>query len=399
MKIIKKTPTKKSRMLFTAYLTTVFFMAFASIYLAKKADTSSTSDDSTQVESVAKEEVLSIEEQINVILSHKDVWLKEEVRMEESTFDELYADGPHYSLMDLDQDGYLELVAYGENRQSCPSFYEVTNEKCLKCWAAEGDLPQSEPGGFSIFDTTSKADCFYDSAQNKYYYIVQDKLLLCQDAADVSYLAMTPSDDRVVFRKIGRYTFDASKDGEYHYYDANGRKCKEAELTKYYLPMTKKTMYYACKAISKKESETLKAEELTETLWNRFLLRDDYRSEKENDLTDDIRHQFVSLSISMAVEYVEEIGEPEDLIRYAATDLDSDGITEVIIENQTKNTYCIIEDSDGDARQWNTDGKELASFTQDASSRIFWHTCTISEFLTQSYDLIADNLRESWLHF
>lgn len=340
---------------------------------------------------------IPIIEQINVILSHKDVWLKEEVRMEVNAIDDKpYADGPYYSLMDLDQDGYLELIAYNETGQSCPSFYEVTKDKCLQRWTAEGDLPQAETG-FSIFDMTSKADCYYDSSQNKYYYIIKDNLLLDQSDADVSYLAMIPSDDRVIFKKIGKYTFDASKDGEFHYYDSRGKKCTEAEITKYYLPMTKKTMYYADRAISKEEVETLTAEDMAESLWNRFILRDDYRCEKENELTEDILHQFFSLAISMG-EYVEDIGDPGDHIRYAATDLDGDQTIEVIIENKTKKTYCIFQDSDPDTYQWNTEGKELVSFTQEADC-IFWQTCTISEFEGQSDDLTTDNLRECWLRF
>lgn len=224
--------------------------------------------------------LIPITEQINVILSHKDVWLKEEVRMEVNAIDdELYADGPYYSLMDLDQDGYLELIAYNETGRPYPSFYEVTMDKCLKRWMIEGDIPQAEDS--CIFDMTSKTDCYYDSSQNKYYYIVWDNLLLDQSDADVSYLAMTPSDDRVIFKKIGKYTFDASKDGEFHYYDSRGKKCTEAEITKYYLPMTKKTMYHAYRAISKEEVETLTAEDMAESLWDRFILRDDYRCEKE----------------------------------------------------------------------------------------------------------------------
>lgn len=97
-------------------------------------------------------------------------------------------------------------------------------------------------------------------------------------------------------------------------------------------------------------------------------------------------------------EYVEDIGDPGDHIRYAATDLDGDQTIEVIIENKTKKTYCIFQNSDPDTYQWNTEGKELASFTQDADC-IFWQTCTISEFQGQSDDLMEDNLRESWLRF
>lgn len=217
---------------------------------------------------------IPISEQINVILSHKEVWLKEEVRMEiDAVTDKPFADGPYYSLMDLDQDGYLELIAYNETGRPYPSFYEVTRDKCLKRWTVEGDLPQAEDS--CIFDGDSEADCYYDSSKNKYYYIVKDNILLDQSDADVSYLAMTPSDDRVIFRKIGKYTFDASKDGEFHHYDSRGKKCTEAELTKYYLPMTKKTMYYAFRAISKKGIETLTPEDMAESLWDHFMLRDD----------------------------------------------------------------------------------------------------------------------------
>lgn len=339
---------------------------------------------------------IPITEQINVILSHKEVWLKEEVRMEIDAIDDKpYADGPYYSLMDLDQDGYLELIAYNETGRPYPSFYEVTGDKCLKRWTIEGDIPQAEDS--CIFDTTCKADCYYDSSQNKYYYIVRDNILLDQSDANVSYLAMTPSNGRVIFKKIGKYTFDASTDGEFHYYDSRGKKCTEAEITKYYLPLTKKTMYYAHRAISKKEAETLTAEDMAENLWDHFILRDDYRCEKEKELTEEILHQFVFLAISMD-EYVENIGEPGDHIRYAATDLDEDQTIEVIIENKTKKTYCIFQESDPDTYQWSTEGKELVSFTQKADS-IFWQTCTIPEFKEQCHELIADNLRESWLQF
>lgn len=345
----------------------------------------------------AESPALSVPEQIDVILSHKDTWLKEDVRMVgEGDPDTSYAEGPHYSLMDLDQDGYIELIVTNEKNQSCPAFYEVTGDKSLKQWTAEGDLPQAE--NISTFDLTSKVGCFYDPSRDEYHYIVMDYLSLCQDEADASFLEMTPVNDRIIFKKIGRYTFDAFKDNTHHYFNNSGKECKENELYHTYADMVKKTIYYKKIPISIKKGKELTADTLTDKLWSHFFIRDNYRCEKENDLTEDIAHQFFSLSISR--EYcTRDAWSYTDEIRYTAADLDNDQNIELIVENQTKKDYGIYEyDEEDDEGNWNTEGKDLASFTERANN-IAWQTDTLEKFMELDDEFLEDILLECWLKF
>lgn len=338
-----------------------------------------------------------IHDQICTIAEHEDMWHKEDVRVQYEGEEDSYIEGPYYSLMDLDQDGYLEIVVTSEAKQECPSFYEVTEDGTLQKWTMDGDLPRAG-ADFGIFDTTSKADCYYDSSSDQYHYIVQDHLSLSQDDADVTYLDMTTETSGVSFKKIGRHTFDASKDHTFHFFDVDGKECKEKDITKNYSGMTKKTMYFSKTLISKKEAGEIWSYNMEHTMWQKFMLRDDYCPERE--LSDELRHQFVSLSISMHG-YASELGKGDqtDSIRYACTDLDNDQWVEVIIENTTKNTFCINEESDeAEDNEWNTKGKDLTDFTKNIPATT-WHTCTIAEIENMSYDLIADNLKESWLHF
>ncbi len=339
----------------------------------------------------------SIHDQISTLIKQKDIWLKEDSRILGSGEDS-YIEGPFYSLMDLDQDGYLEIVVTDETGQSCPSFYEVTEEGTLKKWAMEGDLPQSV-SEISIFDTTSKADCYYDAAHKQYHYIINDKLALCQDSADVIYLDMMPNGSGITFKKIGRYTFDASTDNEYHFFNAKGEECEERDITNVYSNMTKKTMFFSDTPIAIKEKDDVIKSSMEHTMWQKFTLRDDFRSEKEKELTDELRHQFVSLSISMD-EYVTDLGDDRqtDKIRYTSTDLDNNNKIELIIENVTKQTWGIYEESGLGPKKWQTEGKKLTDYTKDNPS-ILWQTCTVSELKEMSYDLIEYNLRQAWLRF
>lgn len=350
----------------------------------------------------AKKAAPSIHDQVSIIVKHEDMWLKEEPRIVDGADeDDSYIEGPFYALMDLDQDGYLEIVVTAEANQHCPSFYEVTEDKTLQQWTTAGDLPQAE-SDFGIFDCTRKAECYYDSSCNQYHYIVQDKLLLSQDDADVTWLDMTTGGSGVTFKKIGRHTYDASTDGEFHYFNAKGEECQETNITKEYSGMTKKAMYFSTIPLSKKEAGEVYGHNMEHTLWQKFILRDAYCSEREADLTDEFRHQFVSHSISID-EYVHALGKNEttDEIRYAATDLDNNQCIELIIENVTRKTYCIYEESidpDSDYKKWKTKGKKLSDFTKD-STAIAWQTCSVADFRDINEDLMEDNLLESWLRY
>lgn len=221
----------------------------------------------------AKKTAPSIHDQVSTIVQQEDKWHKEDSRIEKSA-DSTYVDGPFYSLMDLDQDGYLEIVVTDEAKQKCPSFYEVTEGGALQKWTMTGDVPQPE-SHFSIFSNTSKADCYYDSAHNQYHYIVSDKLVCSQDEADVSYLDMIPDGSGVTFKKIGRYTFDASTDNEYHYFNEKGEECKKSDITSTYSNMRKKTMYFSSTPISKKEAGEVWGYNMEHKMWQKFILRDD----------------------------------------------------------------------------------------------------------------------------
>lgn len=367
---------------------------------ASSGGTASVTKNASQAAINIRKPAPSVHDQVSTIVRHEDMWLKEDSRIEGEGEDS-YVEGPLYSLMDLDQDGYLEIVVTDETGQNCPSFYEVTEDDSLQKWTMSGDLPQSGPE-MSIFDTTSRADCYYDPSRHQYHYIVWDKLDLCQDHADVTFLDMMTDDTGVTFKKIGRYTFDAQTDGEYHYFNEKGEECKEHDITSGYSNMTKKTMYYSKTPISKKEAGEVWGYNMEHTMWKQFILRDDYRPERAKELTTEFRYQFVSLSISMS-EYVTDLSKRNqtDEIRYTATDLDNDQYVELIIENVTKQTWCIHEESDDDdfePGKWKTKGKKLTDYTNNNPS-ITWQTCTVSDFNEMSYDLIEDNLRECWLHY
>lgn len=373
----------------TFALTLFFFTGILTcLFITACGGTHTSTDPSATNQAVSEKKKqnssLPIPEQLEIILTHKDIWMNGDA-----------SDGePDYSLMDLDQNGRLELIVYSRQRKPCTTFYEVTESRTLQEWSADGELPQAE---LSIFHTTNKADCYYNAADDSYHYIVRDSISLSKSEADVSFLELTPKDQHITFKKIGKYTFGASRDGEYHYFDNSGKECEEKELTNAYRDMTKKTMYYAMKEFSKEE--TLTAELLSDTLWDKYLLRDDYRCEKENELTDELRHQFVSLSIC-SEDYVKSSWKPDDTIRYTATDLDNDGSVELIIENTAEDDFVIYENNDDspDDEKWNTRGKKLESYTKTAAN-IDWQTCTVSEFQNQDWDLTEDLLRECWLKF
>lgn len=357
------------------------------------ADTESSSGTAIQ----AAEEAPPIHDQISTIMRNEALWHKEDTRFEKNA-ETPYVIGPFYSLMDLDQDGYLEIVVTEEADGHLPSFYEVTAEDSLRKWTMTGDLPQAE-GNMGIFSQTSKADCYYDASANQYHYIVKDKTLLSHDDADVAYLAMTPGSSGVSFRKIGRYTFDAAGDNTFHYFNADGKECQKSDITKPYSGMTKKTMYFSKTTFS--DAGEIFGYNMEHSMWKQFILRDDYCPERE--LSDEFRHQFVALSICMR-EYVEELS-PEnetdqDTIRYTCTDLNNNEHVEIIIENTATKRYCIYEcyDSEDEDRKWKTKGKTLDDFIGGAPS-VSWQTCTLDDFSRMSYDLIEDNLREAWLRF
>lgn len=357
--------------------------------------------------SVEKKQKVSMEihQQIQVLAKNEDNFFQEDVRVVENEDAEgVSVEGPRYSLMDLDQDGYLEMVVYDEMGKPCPAFYEVTEDETIQKWTVEGDLPQQHEY-FSIFDNTRKADCYYDPQKDQYHYIVLDKIALSNDDADVIYLDMMPGDTGVTFRKIGRYTFDASKDQEYHFFDAERKACEESDITARYNDMIKKTIYYDSDMHSGKEAGEVFWYNMENTVWDNFLLRDDYRCDKEEELTDDIRHQFFSLSLDLqedALELTEGNGEGE--IRYAAADLDHDQHVELIVENTTSGSYrirsaeCSEEEDCKGGKAWKTKGKPLDEIT-DQTDRLVWYSCTYSKFCRQHSDLWEDNLRESWLQF
>lgn len=349
---------------------------------------------------------MEVHEQIQTLAQNEDTFFREDVRVV-SDEDGVYNDGPYYSLMDLDQNGYLEMVVYNETEEPCPTFYEVTADGTLQKWTLKGDLPQ-EHECFSIFDTTRKADCYYDSQKDQYHYIVWDKLSLSQDDANVIYLDMVPDDTGATFRKIGGYTFDASEDGLYHYFDAEGKECEESDITAEYADMTKMTMYYDPRTRSKKEAGELYWWDMEHTIWENFLLREDYRCEKEKELTDDIRHQFFSLCQELDEDVMELTdGDGDDEIRYAAADLDHDDHVEMIVENITKGSYrirsaeCSEEEDCEKGKVWKTKGKSLTEIT-DQADQLTWYSWSYSKTaigIGFNYDLWEDNLRESWLHF
>lgn len=348
-----------------------------------------------------REPVPQIHDQICTIVRNEDVWHKEETRYDE-TADGASIAGPYYSLMDLDQDGYLEIVVSAEEKQHGPSIYEVTKDEKLQKWTMNGEIPREE-SLLEIFEGYNKVNCYYDSTLNQYHYIVQDTLFVSQSDADADWLDMIPNGSGVTFQRIGRQTFDASKDNKFHYFDTQGSECSLSDITKKYSDLQKKTMYFSKTPISKKEAGEVWGFDMEHTLWKQFMLRDNYRSDRERELTDEFLHQFVSLSISLD-EYIFDLGggNSKNNIRYAATDLDNNQQVEVIIENQTTKKWCIYEESDPEPRKWNTKDKEISTYSSKIPEEA-WHTYRIESYggglIHPDHDLIEDNLRESWLRF
>lgn len=383
---MNKRPVKKSAFLSLVCLTALFLTACGGV-------TGATIQMYNE-----KIPALSVPEQLTVILSHKDMWMKEETRRDVDSEDDVedYSEGPFYFLMDLDQDGYLECVVSKETKKPCPSFYEVTEDKSLKQWTTEGDLPLRESKGIFDFAHTGKTRCFYDSVHDQYHYVIMEYLDLCQGKADALYYEMTPAGDCVTFEKIGRYEWDEFKDNEHHYFNGKGKECSETELYDKYSDMTRKTIYYDLQMFSLDEGNKLTTDDLN-SLWNKFMIRDDYRCEKESDITEKIEFELWSL-MWQREDFADRTWEQSDTIRYTATDLNRNKHIEIIIENQTKNDYCIYEESDVERHHWKTEGKTLAEVTKNAGN-IEWQTCTLGEFLKQNDDFVEDMLRECWLKF
>lgn len=63
-------------------------------------------------------------------MRNEEIWHREDTRVE-NTDDGASINGPYYSVMDLDQDGYLEIVVSSEEKQNGPSIYEVTEGEKL----------------------------------------------------------------------------------------------------------------------------------------------------------------------------------------------------------------------------------------------------------------------------
>ena len=395
---------KKNFMIHSKYLllflTTLSLLTACGDNTQPSAVTKSASDSAVTAES--KKPAPGIHDQIGTIVQNEAIWHKEDTRLDKTDADSPSIDGPYYSLMDLDQDGYLEIVVTAEEKQHGPSIYEVTQDEKLQKWTTTGDLPREE-SFWEIFEGTGKIDCYYDPSRDQYHYMVQDTLFVSQDDADADWLDMVPEGSGVSFKKIGRHTFDASKDNTFHYFDAQGNECQKSELTKNYSGLTKKTMYFAKTPISQKEAGEIWGYDMEHTLWKQFILRDDYRSDRETKLTAEFLHQFVSLSISVD-EWISDLGgrNTENEIRYAATDLDNDQQAEVILENRTTKKWCIYEESDDDLQKWNTKHKKLAEYSSKIPEEA-WHTYQVEKssggLIKPDYDLIADNLRESWLRF
>lgn len=263
---------------------------------------------------------------------------------------------------------------------------------------------------WEIFEGTGKADCYYDPSHGQYHYIVKDTLFVSQDDADANWLDMVPEGSGATFRKIGRYTFDASKDNEFHYYNAADKECQKNDITKDFSSMQKKTMYFSKMPISKKEAGELWGWDLEHAVWKNFLLRDDYQSNREKGLTDEFLQQLTSISISMdeyaAGLYEWDKGGTENEIRYAVTDLDNDQLAEVIIENKKTKKWCIYEcvseEDDFEGRKWNTKDKKITDYT-DKIPEESWQTYNIytssTGMIKPGYDMIKDSLLGSWLRF
>ncbi len=388
------------------YQTKYFLIFFTALSLltacGNKTNQLSTVTESTSGTAVSdREPVPQIHNQICTIVQNEDIWHKEETHFDENA-DGASIDGPYYSLMDLDQDGYLEIVVSAEKKQHGPSIYEVTKDEKLQKWTMSGDIPREE-SVLEIFEGYNKVDCYYDSALNQYHYIVQDTLFVSQSDADADWLDMVPNGSGVTFKRIGRQTFDAGKDNKFHYFDTQGSECSRSDITKKYSGLKKKTMYFTKAPISKKEAGEVWGFYMEHTLWNQFMLRDNYRSNRETELTDEFLHQFVSLSISLD-EYISDLGgeNRENNIRYAATDLDNDQQVEVIIENQTTKKWGIYEEADPEPRKWNIKNKKITEYSSKIPEEA-WHTYSIKSYsgglIRPDYDLIEDNLRESWLRF
>lgn len=137
----------------------------------------------------------SIENQLSLILSEKDVWGS----AEEECFDAI-----SYLVSDLDHNGRLEIISAGisgTGLYTTARFYEV-DESGSALIPCSYSVPEYDSGADLSFSST--VPCFYDAANGAFYYIFTDQIRIGAAETCDSLIAIGLQNGTVTPRYLGR---------------------------------------------------------------------------------------------------------------------------------------------------------------------------------------------------
>lgn len=161
------------------------------------------------------------QEQLNVIESQKEVWGKQ---------DEMYSYSLSYMVADLDQDGYLEIIASsvsGTGLYTTSEFYEV-NRAGNKTECCSYDVPEGDSEADLSF--SDSVPYYYDSSSNTYYYIFTDTVSASASENYVSTIAVSMKDGVVTTKALGtKETVFTNSDPVVTFYKSDGTVITEQE--------------------------------------------------------------------------------------------------------------------------------------------------------------------------
>lgn len=278
------------------------------------------------------------------------------------------------TLLDLDQDGYLEIMTLdirGKANISEFHIYEVAEDgKSLREWTFSG-ADDVDPKWYEY-----PADAYYDSKNRSWHYFATAAGCWGGQEDTLQVFDMEMRDNRIHTTKIGWEKYDFTKDdnNDTSYYDAEGTKVSKEAFSKlktdFYEGMEKYSMFHHWDYVNgadcydddlKQNQETMPEspdretllKEITwsaedkesmecifETLWAAFEIRQVKRADGwEQRLTDDEKKQLRTIARDGEWYPVDDPYEDRsqqiyydyDPFRYMVADLDSDGNIEIVL--------------------------------------------------------------------
>lgn len=163
--------------------------------------------------------------QFQVIYDNTDIWKRSED-------DELASDWYcRYSIMDLDQDGLLEVckcAQYDNGPVNEFWIFEVTSDSCLV------EL-ESELGSDVCPDLLYEPEWYFNEEDGVYRYLLRDCESYGIEGVFYHYGFLSIRDDRIVFETLYTYSLQNSEDGSVGvYYDGEGNEINGEEYKSLY---------------------------------------------------------------------------------------------------------------------------------------------------------------------